>query len=166
MAVGIPANYPGGCSDEELQHTIEALSQAVVQSGANINTVLQLVPLVQAGQNEPQHRIVKRTTEQSAQTSDRALLLSKISLVVGGLVVAAVAAYFVNASSARWEAKQLPVLESIRDEVAAQRREARDELRAIGEHLERLRVVATPRGSGTTPAPSRTKAPRAGAAAR
>ena len=33
MALSVPANYPGGCSDEELQETIQALSSAVVQRG-------------------------------------------------------------------------------------------------------------------------------------
>ncbi len=39
----LPANYPHGCTDEEIQTALADLAREVLTSGANINSVLQPV---------------------------------------------------------------------------------------------------------------------------
>jgi hypothetical protein len=60
----IPANYPHGSSDEQILQALSELANDVVQSGANINTVLRLGPLISVGQTELQTRQAKRLAEQ------------------------------------------------------------------------------------------------------
>lgn len=55
----LPAGYPHECTDEQIRSTIASLSQDIV-NGPNINTVLQLSPLISLGQNELQRRLVEK----------------------------------------------------------------------------------------------------------
>jgi hypothetical protein len=148
----IPVNYPTGCTDEQLQQSIDAIYAHIVASGADINEVLRLTPLAQSGQNELTHRHVRRAQEEAvaaradaADANTRALAISRRSLVVSvaaaalSVALSGAAAYFAwdaSTSTWRWEAKQLPILQGIRDETAGERVELREALREQGRLLD------------------------------
>ena len=164
----IPVNHPTGCTDEQLQQSIDAIYAFIVASGADINQVLRLTPLAQSGQNELTHRHVRRAQEEAvaaradaATANTRALAISRRSLVVSvaaaalSIVLAGVAAYFAwdaSTSSSRWEATQVPILERIRDEAEGQRADLREAFREQTNLLDEMRkagAVAT--GGGNRP---------------
>jgi hypothetical protein len=60
----LPPNFPHGASDEEILEALESLGTDLLASGGNINSVLQLTPLVTIGQNELQSRQAKRSGDQ------------------------------------------------------------------------------------------------------
>ena len=48
----LPAGYPHGVSDDDIRRVLGELADDIYRSGGNINTTLQLGPLVSAGQME------------------------------------------------------------------------------------------------------------------
>jgi hypothetical protein len=60
----LPANYPHGCTDDEILEGLTALGQEILQTGGEINVVLRLSPLVTIGQNELQARRAKQSGEE------------------------------------------------------------------------------------------------------
>src|SRR4029077_16122991 len=162
----IPVNYPTGCTDEQLRESIDAIYAHIIESAADINVVLRLTPLAQSGQNELAHRHVLRAQEEAraaradaADANTRALTISRRSLIVSvaaaalSIALAGAAAYFAwdaSTATSRWEAKQLPILQGIRDELAGQRAELRgalgEQTRVFDEALKAV-AVATSRGN-------------------
>jgi len=48
----IPANYPDGCTPEEIRTAIKDMQADLVASSYRINAVLQYSPLINLGQSE------------------------------------------------------------------------------------------------------------------
>jgi hypothetical protein len=59
----LPPNYPAGCSDDELVRLVSELNLEILKTGANINDVMRIQPLVAIGQAELQLRMSRRTSE-------------------------------------------------------------------------------------------------------
>jgi len=108
MPVSIPANYPKGCTDEQLTSLIMSLNSEVIQSGANINTVLQFTPLINLGENELQQRYFKKINRLIVFTALLSLLISLSALYY---------AYSGNKSDKNWQAEQLKLIHEISDKM-------------------------------------------------
>ncbi len=78
----LPKDYPYGATDKAISTTIRELSNDVLGSGANINRVLQLTPLIALGQNELQSRQTRRITCLSIGLGALSLLVSAAALYV------------------------------------------------------------------------------------
>ena len=130
MPVTIPPNYPTGSTDEEIQRTVGELSQEIITGGANINTVLRFVPLINVGQAELQSRVLsssnqttaklhkevkelKNITEQYSKSSEKfssaskKLSIAAIILAVLSLAVSITLSMRSDHSSSQWQVKQL-----------------------------------------------------------
>jgi len=59
----LPPTYPTGCSDDELVRLVSELSLEILRTGAKINDVMRIQPLVAIGQTELQLRMSRRTSE-------------------------------------------------------------------------------------------------------
>ena len=66
----IPPGYPHSVSDDEILRVLSELANDIFQAGANINTTLQLGPLVSAGQNELATRNMKRGMDELRSAVD------------------------------------------------------------------------------------------------
>jgi hypothetical protein len=106
----MPLNYPRGCTDAQILETLERISAELLRSGAQINRVLQLSPLITIGQLELQARLADRSSREMAvamgqlqnavgefkKSSDRAskalirltVVLVVLTVVLVGLTVA------------------------------------------------------------------------------
>jgi hypothetical protein len=84
----LPAGYPHHVSDDEILRVLTELAHDIHSAGANINTTLQLGPLVSAGQNELNARLARRAAEASDRASRRLIFLTWV-LVVLTIVIAA-----------------------------------------------------------------------------
>lgn len=84
----ININYPDKCTDKEIKKLISGYQKEIYDQRGHINSVLQMIPLIQAGLLEMQGRQNKKITY--------------LSLFIGGmsLVVAAVA-LFITIDSGR-----------------------------------------------------------------
>ncbi len=144
MGLNVPTNYPHGSSDEELKETMTAFSTAILTGGVNINTVLQLSPLIQAGQNELTHRMVTRSNRSSMRAAIAALVVSAVSMIL-----AAGAVYYArdaSHSSQQWQEQQLPLLEALTRETRALREEYSRAINVQTKLLERLSQPRGPKG--------------------
>ena len=167
--LSLPGNFPTGSTDEEILRAVATLHERILESRGNINDVMRLTPLAQSGQNELMRRYIQRsadaaaeTSKQSVSTNQRALTISKRSLIVSvvaagvSIMLSAIAAYFAweaSSSSSRWEARQVPILQGIRDELADQRREVRESLGTQTRILQdALKARGMAAGSGSRPA--------------
>lgn len=136
MSIAVPNNYPTGCNNEEVLIVIKGLSQEMIASGANINTVLRLSPLITAGQVELQKRILeknhlttaelhketaqlKEITKQYSLSSEKFAVASRlISFLALGISILSiiVSIYFgiiSNRSDKEWQVEQLKLLKEI-----------------------------------------------------
>jgi len=59
----LPPNYPAGCSDDELVRLVSELNLEILKTGAKINDVMRIQPLVTIGQTELQLRMSHRTSQ-------------------------------------------------------------------------------------------------------
>ena len=109
----IPKNYPSGSTDEEIYQAIKELSADVLNSGANINTVLQLTPVVNLGQNELQKRILERSSKETSKLEKIAIVIASVSIILSAIAI--YFSYQSVKSSERWENNQIELLKQIRD---------------------------------------------------
>ena len=109
----ISKNYPSGSTDGQIYQVIKELSEEVLNSGANINTVLQLTPLINLGQNELQKRILDKSSKEVSKLEKIAIVIASVSIILS-----AIAIYFSFQSvksSKRWENNQIELLEQIQE---------------------------------------------------
>jgi hypothetical protein len=134
----MPANYPLGCSDEEISEVISQMAQIMIDSGGNINQTLRLGPMISAGQIELQRRITARDLQETEQLkkqinklgtisrenaessklfSSSSTKLSRIAIIISviSLLVGIVFAAYGIVSQGKWEKEQLNTLKEIRD---------------------------------------------------
>nr|MDA8262937.1 hypothetical protein [Actinomycetota bacterium] len=91
----VPPNYPQACTDDELTATVRDLGLEILKSGARINDVMRIQPLMAVGQTELQLRLIKRLSDQvdhlqdaiktlqdASEASSRRLAWLSIALVV------------------------------------------------------------------------------------
>lgn len=101
---GIPENFPHSMNDKELEECIKGYMNAIIESEAQENTVIQNYPLVSLGQYELQKR----------QNNKIIQLTTGISFI--SLIVAIAALYIANTNShtsERWERNQINTLQEI-----------------------------------------------------
>ncbi len=107
----IPQKYPYGYTDEEIENLINGLSDTITGSGFNINTVMQLNPQIQLGQNELEKRFIKRSARLS-----KTLAIIAISIAVVSSIFSAGAIWFSYKdmqSDKVWQKEQLQILSEI-----------------------------------------------------
>ena len=75
----IPLNYPTDSSNEKIIEVINELSREIIDSGANINLVLQLSPVISLGQIELQKRILENNRNITSDLHTEVSKLSKIT---------------------------------------------------------------------------------------
>ena len=97
-------NYPHGLDDQALQNAVNSYSQAIYDSRANINVVLQYSGLLQLGQLELQRRIADRNTATSKRLAYVSLAVAAVALLLSLLG---------TWSSSRWESAQLAAIAEI-----------------------------------------------------
>ena len=136
MALQPPPNYPRGSTDEQIEQMIDDVHREIFEARGDINKVVQLQPLALSGQNELTQRYLRRTGDDAAATNRRALRLSRYSLAASILaavlsVVAALFAWEATSSSSRWEARQVPILEQLRDETVGLRADLREQTKLL-----------------------------------
>ncbi len=112
----IPTNYPHGCKEEQIFEAIKALSEDVVTSGANINKVMQLTPLVQLGVVELQKRLIEKSSRISERLTMIAIGIATVSVLLS--LAANYSSYISTVSGEGWKAEQLLTLQQIRDSLA------------------------------------------------
>ncbi len=139
----IPANYPYGSTDEQIQQAVKELSDDIVNSAANINTVLQLAPLVQLGQNELQ----KRVAEKSAKTAEKAERIA-IGIAAFSIILSFVAIGFSYASfksDENWQKEETRLLGETEKEIISGQeanKTTNEILNGIKADLEKLKEFA------------------------
>ena len=104
-------NYPTGCTEEQINQIVKELSSSIVTSGGNINSVMQLAPLVQLGQNELQKRIIEKSVRNSERAANIAVGLSIFSVLL--TLVAIGLAYLSFQSDEDWKKEETQLLTSI-----------------------------------------------------
>ena len=109
----IPTNYPSDSTDEQIYQVIKELSGEVLNTGANINTVLQLTPLINLGQNELQKRILDRSSKETSKLEKIAIIIASVSIILSAIAI--YFSYQSVKSSERWENNQIELLKQIRD---------------------------------------------------
>jgi hypothetical protein len=67
VPVSLSHDYPHGRTDAEILETLTALAREINRSGADINIVLRLRPLITVGQNELQARFARRSSEEARE---------------------------------------------------------------------------------------------------
>lgn len=104
-------NYPEGMKDHDIIERLREYTNVIIESGAQVNTVWQLSPLIQLGQYELEKRQTKRLTRLSVG----------ISIVSSCVAVAALWIAVENSrASERWETAQLQILEKINQELSGE----------------------------------------------
>jgi hypothetical protein len=103
-------NYPHGSTKREIETVIRDYSKQIAEDEGDINTVLQLTPIILLGQSEIQGRFNKTTIGISLGVAFLSLLISGVALWV---------AFYSDSSNAGWEERQLKFLEQIRDNTYA-----------------------------------------------
>ncbi len=125
----IPSNYPNGCTNEQIISSISDLSKDILDSNANINTVLQLSPIISLGQLELHTRIlndsksitknlhdeVKRLVESSERNEKASKRISLAALIISFFSFF-LTIYFStqsNRQNEEWQQTQIQLLQKI-----------------------------------------------------
>ena len=125
----IPTNYPSESTDGEINSVIKELSLEIVNSGGNINTVMQLSPIISLGQTEMQKRIldgnrsvtselhaeVKRQSE-SSERNEKASKRISLAAIILSVVSIAISIYFSVQSDRQnkeWQQTQTSLLQQL-----------------------------------------------------
>ena len=132
----IPLNYPTDSSNEKIIEVINELSREIIDSGANINLVLQLSPVISLGQIELQKRILEnnrnitsdlhtevsklsKITEQNSISSKkyaRASTLISIMALTISFIALGISIYFSiqdNKETEQWRSEEINLLQNI-----------------------------------------------------
>lgn len=139
----IPTNYPGGSTDEQIQQAIKELSEDIVKSSANINTVLQVAPLVQLGQNELQKRIVEKSSKTADKAERIAIGIASFSIILS--LVAIGFSYVSFKSDENWQKEEARLLGEIEKEIKNEQdanKTTNEILNEIKADLEKLKEFA------------------------
>lgn len=103
--------YPHGCSDKQISKAIEDYANEITTSEGDLNTVLQLTPLMVVGHAELQSRQTKRITRVSVG-------LGILSIVIAGIALwVSIASNWTNSDS---QTQQLELLKAIQHQVQMQ----------------------------------------------
>lgn len=78
--MNLPANYPYGCSEAQISKSLREYADQIIASDAQINTVLQLTPLIVIGNTELQSRQTKRVTRVSVGLGILSVLIAAVAL--------------------------------------------------------------------------------------
>lgn len=97
-------NYPEGMKDAEIIKCVREYTDEIIQSGAQVNTVWQLTPLIQLGQYELEKRQSMRITRLTIGVSIVSMFIAVVALWI---------ALESNRDSNSWKQSQLGVLEDI-----------------------------------------------------
>lgn len=127
--------YPSSCTDEQLEQQLKMIQDLLAKHGYNINTVMQVSPLLHAGLFEQQKRLAKQNsvvlantesqlskvatlTETSLQAAEQAgTAARKATWLSYGVALASIAisiwiAYGDSQARDRWEQNQLKLLQN------------------------------------------------------
>ena len=107
----IHKDYPEGQSNKELRNTIKEYADDIFKSKGNINTVLQLSPLLQLGRDELQSR-------QGKWYMRFTLIIAGLSFLIS--IAAVYLAISASSSSSEWETNQLKLIERLIEVTRAQ----------------------------------------------
>ncbi|MCX6747760.1 MAG: hypothetical protein NTW98_02320 [Candidatus Nomurabacteria bacterium] len=107
----IPTNYPSGSTDEQIQQAVKELSEDIMKSQANINTVLAFAPLIQLGQNEIQKRILEKSVKTAHKSERTAIVVASFSIVLS--LIAIFFSYLSFASDEKWQKDETRLLNEI-----------------------------------------------------
>ncbi len=106
-----PANYPKGCTDEQIEKFIDDCSKHLYtgthESISNVSSWINL------GQNELQRRILRKSAEESSWTTKIIIFIAVISLVLSFAAI-----YFTIKtvkSEDQWQKDEINSLQQIRD---------------------------------------------------
>lgn len=97
-------NYPEGMKDGEIIKCVREYTDEIIRSGAQVNTVWQLTPLIQIGQYELEKRQAKRITRLTFGVSIVSMIVAVAAL---GIALEG------SRDSNNWKQSQLEVLENI-----------------------------------------------------
>jgi hypothetical protein len=102
--MNMPENYPYGSDEKEISSALRGYADEIIASGGDVNTVLQLAPLIVIGHTELQSRQTNRVTRIS------------VGLGILSLVIALVALWVSianNRTETHWQTTQLELLNRI-----------------------------------------------------
>lgn len=100
----IPADYPQGMNDKQIEEAIKKYFNEIIQSEAQENTMIQCYPLISLGQHELEKRQAKRLN----------CLTMGVSIVSIVIAVIALCIAIQNASSSeRWKQTQINSLATL-----------------------------------------------------
>ena len=139
----IPTNYPYESTDEQIQQAVKELSDDIVKSEANVNTVLQLAPLVQLGQNELQKRILEKSAKTAEKAEKTAIGIAGFSVVLS--LVAIWFSYLSFKTDDNWQKEETRLLGVIGQEIKNEQeanKTTNEILNGIKADLEKLKEFA------------------------
>ena len=103
--VDLPDGYPDDCTDADIKEGIDYLRKSLANDNYAISSVMRYMPLMSLGQSELARRDSTRVIRHSKVVS---------SVSAGIAVVALVISIMGTRSSSKWEAKQIDILQDIR----------------------------------------------------
>lgn len=139
----IPTNYPYESTDEQIQQAVKELSDDIVKSGANVNTVLQLAPLVQLGQNELQKRILEKAAKTAEKAEKTAIGIAAFSIIISFIAIGF--SYVSFRSDENWQKEETRLLGEIEQEIKNEQeanKTTNEILNGIKVDLEKLKEFA------------------------
>jgi hypothetical protein len=99
-------HFPYKCTNKQLKETVQGYSEEIYKQHGNINTILQISPLLQLGISEIQGRTNRKITYLS-------LSISILSLIVAGI------ALYISFQSGEfegvWKNEQINILNTLKD---------------------------------------------------
>ena len=108
MSVAISKKFPTDLNDTEINLAIKGMSDEILNSGANINSVMQFSPLIQMGQNELQSRVLQKSANESSRTERIALGIAIFSVIIS------LTLYWLSSlSDNKWKDQELSILQKI-----------------------------------------------------